>query len=63
MNKTQTLFIHQLLLLIDESLKLNRYLLETIQDGPMDKDAHAEAMETFDRIEQKFRRAKADPGQ
>jgi hypothetical protein len=63
MNKTQTLFIHQLLDVIDESLKLNRYLLKTIQEGPMDKKAHAEEMETVDRIEQKFRRVKANPGQ
>ncbi len=63
MNKKETLFLHQLWLLVEESLKLNRYLIETMQAGPMSQESHKEARARLERIEQKFARVKANPGE
>jgi hypothetical protein len=63
MSKKQTLFLHQLMALVDESLKLNRYLIETMQAGPMSEDAYKGAMARLEHIEEKFSRIKANPGE
>jgi hypothetical protein len=49
--------------LVDESLKLNRYLIETMQAGPMSEDAYKGAMARLEHIEEKFSRIKANPGE
>ena len=54
MDKRQTEFVLKLLSILDDSLALNRHLIKTCQSGPMNQDDYQKAMESLDRIDQRF---------